>query len=193
MNELYKRQETINLKTPSITVIGAGGVGFHTAKFAAMSGIEKIYIFDHDIVELSNLNRLDLPMSALGVNKADAIKRVINTLRPEATVYAFPFKFKKELYRKTDWIIDCTDKADVQSIHQQVAKETNTKYLKVGYDGEHMTLSKVVAEWGEATDGYTVTPSWVVPSVIVSAMAVGIIMKHTERELSIDLKNLYNY
>ena len=51
----YDRQESLQLKTPSITVVGAGGIGFWVSKFAAMSGIEKIYIFDPDTIEESNL------------------------------------------------------------------------------------------------------------------------------------------
>lgn len=190
---LYTRQETLNLNTKiSITICGAGGVGYWVAKFAAMSGVEKIYIYDHDVIEEHNLNRLDLPISAVGKNKAMVVKSIINSLRPEATVYAFPFKFKRELYtKKTDWIIDCTDRSDVQEMIQGIANDTNTHYMKVGYNGEHITLSDVVAEWGESTNGYTVVPSWVVPASVVAALAVGKLLKYQTAELSANLHNLY--
>lgn len=62
MTQLYDRQKTLNLnKDISITVVVVGGVGYWVAKFAAMSGIEKIYLYDHDVIEEHNLNRLDLP------------------------------------------------------------------------------------------------------------------------------------
>lgn len=189
---LYDRQETLSLnKDISISVIGCGGVGYWVAKFAAMSGIENIYLYDFDVIEEHNLNRLDLPISAVGKNKASVVKNMINFLRPNANVFAIPFKFKKELFRQTDWIIDCTDKSEVQMLNQGIANQFGVKYMKVGYNGEHITLSDVVAEWGESTNGYTIVPSWVVPASIVAALAVGKIMKYTGKELSANIKDLY--
>jgi molybdopterin/thiamine biosynthesis adenylyltransferase len=192
MTQLYDRQKTLNLnKDISITVVGVGGVGYWVAKFAAMSGIEKIYLYDHDVIEEHNLNRLDLPTDAIGKNKAAIAKGMITYLRPDATVYSFPFKFKESLAKKTDWLIDCTDSSYVQEENQRIAKVMGMKYMKVGYNGEHITLSNIVAEWGETTNGYTTVPSWVVPASVVAALAVGKIMKYTDKELSANLKDLY--
>jgi tRNA A37 threonylcarbamoyladenosine dehydratase len=190
---IYTRQETLKLnKNVSITIVGCGGVGYWVAKFAAMSGIENINLYDFDCIEEHNLNRLDLPINTIGKNKASVVKGMINYLRPEATVYAFPFKFKESLYtKKTDWLIDCTDRAEVQAENQAIARVNGTKYMKVGYNGEHITLSNVVAEWGESTNGYTIVPSWVVPASVVAALAVGKIMKYYDKELSANLKDLY--
>jgi tRNA A37 threonylcarbamoyladenosine dehydratase len=194
MSRLYDRQESLKLnKNMSISVIGTGGVGYWVAKFAAMSGIENIYLYDFDQIEEHNLNRLDLPISTIGKNKAEVTKSVITFLRPDASVYAFPFKFKESFFqlRPTDWIIDCTDKADVQAENERIAKSNGAKYVKVGYNGEHITLSGVVAEWGESTDGYTVIPSWVVPASVIAALAVGKIMKYETGEISAYLGDLY--
>ncbi len=192
MTQLYDRQKTLNLnKDISITVVGVGGVGYWVAKFAAMSGIEKTYLYDHDVIEEHNLNRLDLPTDAIGKNKAAIVKGMITYLRPDATVYSFPFKFKESLAKKTDWLIDCTDSSYVQEENQRIAKVMGMKYMKVGYNGEHITLSNIVAEWGETTNGYTTVPSWVVPASVVAALAVGKIMKYTDKELSANLKDLY--
>ena len=192
MSGLYERQETLKLnKDMSITIIGCGGVGYWVAKFAAMSGIETIYLYDFDTIEESNLNRLDLPMDAIGKNKAMVVKGMINYLRPETSVFALPFKFKENLFKKTDWIIDCTDKDSVQMENQEIAKRQGVKYMKVGYDGEHITLASVVAEWGESTNGYRTVPSWVVPASVIAALAVGKLMKYTDKEISANLKDLY--
>lgn len=192
MSRLYERQETLKLKNDmSLTIVGVGGVGYWVAKFAAMSGIETLYLFDFDTIEEHNLNRLDLPIETIGKNKAMVTKGMINFLRPETSVYAMPFKFKDGLFKQTDWIIDCTDRAEVQTENQAIAKSHGVKYMKVGYNGEHITLSNVVAEWGESTNGYTIVPSWVVPASVVAALAVGKIMKYHELEVSANLKDLY--
>src|SRR5574343_556867 len=128
MTQLSDRQKTLNLnKDISITVVGVGGVGYWVAKFAAMSGIEKIYLYDHDVIEEHNLNRLDLPTDAIGKNKAAIVKGMITYLRPDATVYSFPFKFKESLAKKTDWLIDCTDSSYVQEENQRIAKVMGMK------------------------------------------------------------------
>lgn len=194
MSNIYDRQKTLHIDSKmSITVIGAGGVGFHVAKLAAMSGIEKINIYDPDVIEETNLNRLDLPMTTIGKNKAAVAKGVINFLRPDALVYSFPFKFQDHLFNvnKTDWIVDCTDSVKVQRLHQEIADKYKVHYMKVGYDGEHITLANRVAEWGDDVEGYTTIPSWVVPAITVAALAVGKIMKYQTAELSTDLHRLY--
>jgi hypothetical protein len=71
------------------------------------------------------------------------------------------------------------------------SKAKGIKYMKVGYDGTHITVANKVAGWGEAEDGYTITPSWVVPAVVVAAMAVGSILKYSGKEMSLDVVNLY--
>jgi tRNA A37 threonylcarbamoyladenosine dehydratase len=192
MNELYERQKTLHLKKDiSLCVVGVGGIGYWVAKYAAMSGICKIYLFDPDVIEMTNLNRLDLPMSALGHNKAAVARAMINEIRPEASVYAIPFILQEHTFKKTDWMIDCTDKSAAQENNYAIAKNHGTRYVKAGYDGEHITLANKLAEWGEAIDGYTVIPSWVVPATIIAALAVGKIMKYEEKEVSCNIKEIY--
>lgn len=192
--EMYTRQQDIQMNTNiKVCVIGCGGVGYWTAKFLAMSGVNDFHLFDHDILEIHNLNRLDLPLSVLGRNKADVTKQAIKQLRPDCNVLAFPFPFKGDFLRdKVDIIVDCTDKHDVQKMIYELAKTKNTKYMKVGYDGTHVTIANKPATWGEVTEGgYTITPSWVVPAVMVASMAAGSILKYFGKELSADMSNLY--
>lgn len=186
----YDRQESLQLKTPSITVVGAGGIGFWVSKFAAMSGIEKIYIFDPDTIEESNLNRLDLSIKFIGRNKAEVAKEAIVEIRPYISVYAMPFILLEHTYEKTDWLIDCTDKIKSQMDNQAIANKFNTKYVKAGYNGESITIANSVAEWGEAPDGYTIVPSWVVPSVVVASLTVAKVMKYHTNEISKNIKQI---
>lgn len=182
---LYDRQETIKLiQNQSICVVGCGGIGYWVAKYAAMSGIETIYLYDADVIEENNLNRLDLPLSAIGANKAFVVRTVINEIRPLASVVAFPFRLSEGNLMKADWLIDCTDNIKSQSIHQELAKQKGMKYVKAGYNGEHISLNNEVAEWGTETNGYTIVPSWVVPATIIAAFTIAKVMKYQEKELS---------
>jgi molybdopterin/thiamine biosynthesis adenylyltransferase len=182
MANLYDRQKTLNLKKPKkIAVCGCGGIGYWVAKFLAMSGCEIIHLYDPDILEEHNLNRLDIPLRFIGKNKADVTKQAILTIRDEHTVYAYPFKFN-DLESGYDWIIDCTDDSDAQLANQEIAKRMNSRYFKAGYDGEGFGIHNTIAEWGESTNGYTVVPSWVVPAVMVAALAVAKVMKYHDKE-----------
>jgi molybdopterin/thiamine biosynthesis adenylyltransferase len=191
---LYDRQASLGLNIKqSLAIVGCGGIGYWVAKFAAMSGIEKLYLFDPDVLEETNLNRIDVPDEFLGMNKAVATKNIINRLRPDCTVYAFPFILQEHTFSKVDWLVDCTDKMKSQLANQEIAKKFGSKYLKAGYDGESMSISDSVAEWGEAQDGYVTIPSWVVPASVVSAMTVAKILKYNNMEMATELKKLFNY
>ncbi len=153
---LYQRQETLKLnQSQTVTVVGCGGIGYWVAKILAMSGINKIYLYDPDTLEEHNLNRLDIPYKYIGKNKADVTKVAILGIREDAIVYAYPFPYG-DLAEKSDWVIDCTDKAKAQLANQDIAKKIGARYFKAGYDGENFGIHNAVAEWGEDGEGYTI-------------------------------------
>ena len=193
MSDLYKRQETLNLTRPrKVAVAGCGGIGYWTAKFLAMSGIEILYLYDPDTIEEHNLNRLDIPYRFIGKNKADVTKQAIISLRDEATVYSFPFKFN-DLEGDYNWVIDCTDDGKSQLENQEIARKLGSRYFKAGYDGEGFGIHDTIPEWGESTDGYTIVPSWVAPAVIVAALAVAKVMKYHDKECISSIENLFRF
>ena len=189
---IYQRQEKIKLNTEqSITVVGCGGIGYWVIKFLAMSGIEKMYAFDPDTIEEHNLNRLDIPEKYIGRNKADIVKLMVNGLRPDCTIYTFPFKFSDIHNTGTDWLVDCTDNYHSQIENQRIANLKGMKYVKAGYDGESISIHNSVAEWGDSEDGYQIVPSWVVPASIVAALTVAKILKYEKSETITNIKSLF--
>jgi len=191
---LYDRQKKLDLNTDiSITVVGVGGVGFWVAKFAAMTGISEIYLFDDDTIEYHNLNRLDIPEKFIGRNKADVAGIIINNIRPDCKVKVRAMRLKDYMFPGCDWLIDCTDELKSQEENQAIAKKCGARYMKVGYDGEHFSINNKVAEWGEAEDGYVVVPSWCVPASIVGALAVAKIVKYPSKEVARTVSGLFNY
>lgn len=190
---LYERQETLKLNIPKkVAVVGCGGIGYWTAKFLAMAGCDYIELYDPDILEEHNLNRLDIPMRFIGKNKADITKQAILSIREEFTVYSYPFKFN-DLSEKLDWVVDCTDDPKSQIKNQEIAASMGAKYFKAGYDGEGFGIHNTVAEWGESTDGYTIVPSWVVPAVVVAALAVAKVMKYPDKEVISSISHLFRF
>jgi tRNA A37 threonylcarbamoyladenosine dehydratase len=189
---MYDRQETLDLKVDqTLTIVGCGGIGAWLAIFAAMSGIRELILFDPDTLDNTNLNRLPFPLKWLGSNKAECTKTYIKSIRPDSYVKSYPFPFQELFYTKTDWLVDCTDKYPTQVEIEKIAKKTSSKYMKVGYDGLHISIHNKVAKWGKELDGYTIVPSWVGSPVIAAALAVTKIVKYPEKELSCNLQNLF--
>ena len=90
-----------------------------------------------------------------------------------------------------DFLVDCTDEIKSQINNQNIAKKRNMTYLKAGYNGTHMSIHNSVAEWGEAEDGYTKTPSWSVPAIMVASLTVAKIMKYSNKTMSCDIKDMF--
>jgi len=191
---IYQRQKEMLLNTSIVvTIIGVGGIGFWVARFAAMTGIEEIHLFDPDIIEVHNLNRLDLSLDYVGRKKVEAVEDIINSIRPECNVRSFPLKFQEYMFLKTDWIVDCTDNFESQQKNFDIARKKSVRYMKVGYDGENISINNKIADWGEDTDGYNVIPSWCVPAAIVGALAVAKIVKYPSKEIGTTIKRLFNF
>ena len=198
MFDFTSRQESFDFDTDkNLVVIGAGGIGWNFIKYAIQAGINKIIVFDHDKLEPHNLSRIDAPLSVIGMNKATLIKSFANQMRPDAECRSFPFKFNPDLVdlSKVDIIVDCSDRYEAQVENYRTAKNAGVRYMKLGYDGSHITIANTVPEWDatpEAEDnGYTIVPSFISPASIVASLALYNILTDNYREVSCDIKDLY--
>ncbi|MCK5016094.1 MAG: ThiF family adenylyltransferase, partial [Candidatus Peribacteraceae bacterium] len=125
--DFYNRQESLGLNTDkAVIVIGCGGIGMNVALQLAMAGVRKMYIFDDDTIETHNLNRLPVPSSFIGKNKAETTANFIELMRPEGEgvdVEFFPFKFNSDVIDMNGVtnILDCTDVHEAQLSNQATA------------------------------------------------------------------------
>lgn len=176
-NLLYERQGIFDLAIPnSATIIGVGGTGSWTALLLALSGVERLFLYDHDRLEVTNLNRLPLPMRDIGMPKTESVKRFLEILRPDIYVECFGRADETSLVEVDhDYIFDCTDSYRAQLMISRWARGRGIRYMRVGYDGNHLTVATTVPSWStdEAQDaGYTSDPSWVIPAVLAAALGV---------------------
>ena len=97
-----------------IGVAGLGGGGSHITQQLAHVGFRHYRIFDGDIAEDSNLNRLvgaeecDLEWATA---KIEIAERTIKQLRPNAIVESYPCRWQErpEALRGCDLIFGCVD------------------------------------------------------------------------------------
>ena len=69
-------------------IIGAGGLGSPVAMYLAASGVGKIIICDHDVVDLTNLQRQILfTVHDIGDNKAISAKNISITIAGSAIAH----------------------------------------------------------------------------------------------------------
>ena len=195
---LYDRQQEIGLQIPnSITVAGLGGIGSWVAILSAMSGVPNLYLFDNDILEEHNRNRLPFCQGSLNQPKVEVVRNYILAIRPEAIVVAIPEKLEGILLQiqlsVSDIIVDCTDSPRAQFTIYNACKKQGTRFIRAGYDGTHITVTSNVSGWIKTDveeEDYTVRPSWVVPAVSVAALAVGKMVKYPNQEISLDIADI---
>lgn len=97
-----------------IVCIGAGGLGAPVLSYLAAAGIGTLGIIDHDMVELSNLQRQVIYQTAdITQRKVDAAKAHLQAQNPDITIITHPIKLTANnastLLAPFDLIIDCTD------------------------------------------------------------------------------------
>ena len=194
--QIYTRHEGLALhEVEAATIIGTGGTGTWVAILLAMSGTKKLYLMDEDYLEVSNLNRLPYTIDELGKAKSEILKEYITAIRPSTEVITMPRVTDLNLHLiSTTFIFDCTDRHDIQIMMSRYAKEARLNYIRVGYDGTHMTVTDEVPEWnvGDDTGGYTIVASWVVPAIMAACMGVTKAMLNPNVEVSHEVDDAFS-
>lgn len=196
---LYNRQLQLTLYYPPvISVVGCGGIGSWVAIFAAMSGINKIYLFDEDTLEESNRNRLPFCAGSINRPKVEVLAGFIRAIRPDATIIAMNCKYTKDTLRAQNggdmpFIIDCTDSPKTQIELYNACKGSGNTYIRAGYDGTRIMVTSHVSGWIKTDEDrvtYDTAPSWVVPAATVAALAVYKLMFSSSQEVGLDLSEI---
>ena len=98
MNDRYSRQTILpevgpegqeKLRSASILVVGAGGLGCAVLAYLCAAGVGRITVVDPDAVEESNLHRQPLyRMADLGLAKVEVAKATLQGLNPQVVIEA---------------------------------------------------------------------------------------------------------
>ena len=98
----------------SVCIVGCGGLGSSAAQYLSMTGVGNIALIDHDLINLSNLNRQTLFFEKdIGKYKADTLQKNLKQINPEAKVEISKRKINKKnidnYLSAYKIILDCTD------------------------------------------------------------------------------------
>ena len=128
----FGHQGQLNLKSATILVVGAGGLGCAVLTSLVSAGVGKVMIFDFDHVSISNLHRQPLyTENDVGALKVEVARKRLNELNPHVhiEVRATPILPSGQLHPddellidSADLIIDCTDRFDARQVIARYAQ-----------------------------------------------------------------------
>lgn len=102
------------LANSSVLVVGCGGLGCPLAQYLAASGIGRLGLVDHDVVELSNLHRQVLHSeNKQGISKSVSAASALKLLNSSVEYIPYQITLNSqtalELVKQYDIIADCSD------------------------------------------------------------------------------------
>jgi adenylyltransferase/sulfurtransferase len=100
-------------------IVGAGGLGSPAAMYLAAAGVGHLAIADHDVVELSNLQRQLLHRdSDIGRAKADSARDTLHAINPDIAITQIAARLHGAQLTaevsKADVVLDCSDNFDTR-------------------------------------------------------------------------------
>lgn len=194
-------------------VIGCGGIGFWLAISLAMMGVRDFILVDGQTIDNSNLNRLPVPQTWVGTNKAVALRKMIRFLRPatrivvltahitEETLNVIPKMLRAAREPSTTYNVwDTTDNAIIQrKIYDFVLEMRKTvnnstiKYRKIGYEAWKVGN---YAKWDIWTDedeyqaGYRTSSANAITSMLSAGLGIFGMGLDREEDFNLDLRKL---
>ncbi|PSW30141.1 molybdopterin-synthase adenylyltransferase MoeB [Photobacterium phosphoreum] len=119
------------LKTSSMLILGAGGLGCASSQYLAAAGVGKITLIDDDKVEVSNLQRQVLHTDAtVGMLKVNSAKQALTAINPYLTVDTIAKRLTNEellpLIKQHSLVLDCCDNVDTRNQLNRLCFETKT-------------------------------------------------------------------
>ncbi len=104
------------LSKKTAAVAGCGGLGSNAAVALVRAGIGRLIIADHDVVELSNLNRQYYFLSDVGKRKTEALAAHLLDINPELKLEAHFLELTPQnicdLFNEADILIEAFDRAE---------------------------------------------------------------------------------
>lgn len=98
-----------------VAIFGLGGVGGYVAEALVRSGVGRFDLIDHDIVDITNLNRQIIATHrTVGRAKTEVMRERMTDINPEAEIVIHPCFFLPENadrfdFKKYDYVIDAVD------------------------------------------------------------------------------------
>jgi molybdopterin-synthase adenylyltransferase len=132
------------IKNSKVLIIGLGGLGCPLLTYLASAGVGNIGLVDHDIVELSNLNRQTLfNLSDIGKFKVIQAKIKMDKIQKNIIIKTFKEKIEKKnvkkIFKNYEIICDGTDNFDTRYLINDECKKSRKILISAAiskFDGQ---------------------------------------------------------
>jgi len=116
-----------------VVVIGAGGLGCAVLPYLAAAGIGTLTLFDHDEVDITNLQRQILHTEqSVGVNKAHSAHKMLNQINSTIQLNIIDKAFSAEythIIELADVIVDCSDNLETRLLLNELCWRYQTPLI----------------------------------------------------------------
>jgi len=134
---LFNEEEIKKISQLNVMIAGAGGLGTNQAVQLQRIGINKIYIYDYDKVEVSNLNRqICYGRDDIGKFKAAACAEFLKQFDLDTKIISVQEKISKEteLPEDIDIIFDALDNFEARFILEELAEAAELPFIHAGIE-----------------------------------------------------------
>ncbi|PUU89967.1 HesA/MoeB/ThiF family protein [Halanaerobium sp.] len=147
--KLFSKKQQQKLENLKIMIAGTGGLGTNQALQLQRIGVAKIYLYDYDRVEISNLNRqLCYGKKDLGRPKAEVAAEFLKQfdLETEIIVKNEKISLATEIPAEIDIIFDGLDNFKSRFILDQLALENELPFIHAGIEEFFAQIMLVLPE-----------------------------------------------
>ena len=136
--EMFTKDQLKKITNLNVLIAGAGGLGTNQAQQLQRIGINKIYAFDYDKVDISNLNRqIFYGKKDIGKNKVEVFKERLDSFNLETEIEVKNIKINKttKLPKDIDLVFDALDNVKTRFILEKLALQNNIPLIHAGVTG----------------------------------------------------------
>ena len=144
---MFKDEGMEKIYNSKVAIFGVGGVGGYVAEMLARSGVSTFYLFDPDVVSVTNINRqIMASFKTLGKDKVEAMKERILSINPDADVHTYKMFIDKNTikdvhFERFTYCVDALDTISTKILLIVNAKQYNVPLISSMGAGNHFDPS----------------------------------------------------
>lgn len=150
LNKIISEKHFNIMQNTHVLLVGIGGVGGFAFEALIRSGIGKITIIDHDVIDITNLNRQIITNNNnIGQKKIEEARKRALEINPKCEIITRDLFLDEsnidEIFKdKFDYIIDACDTITTKALLVKKAKELNIKLISCMGTGNRLDPTKVM-------------------------------------------------
>lgn len=147
--KLFSSEERKKIAQLNVMLAGTGGLGTNLAVQLQRIGVNKIYLYDYDRVEVSNLNRqICYGRDDLGKAKAETAADFLNKFKLDTEIIAKNEKITEnmELPEGLHIIFDALDNFKTRFIVDELALKNELPFIHAGVEGFFAQIMLILPE-----------------------------------------------